>query len=167
MFLFADEIREMKKRYELECEPEKKAAELGQHVVYPADDELFLDVDDGKKGLERVDRSIMILNDAVGRDTIKIVSTSPSKSGIGLHIVLKVDRKIDAWMRVALQAAMGSDPMRELLTSAHLLKGSLEKPTLFFEEEKKMPAVDRNREARYRGYKNYQEMCDALGMSES
>lgn len=57
-----------------------------------------------------------------------------SKSGWpARHITITLPFEVDPWQRIALQAALGSDPIRELLSATRLLKGA-ELPTLFVEK---------------------------------
>ena len=42
----------------------------------------------------------------------------------GVHVVIKLDRDLQSAERIALQAALGSDPKRELLAVVNLVKPS-------------------------------------------
>lgn len=50
------------------------------------------------------------------------------------HITVTLPFNVEPWQRVAFQAAMGSDPFRELLSCVRLLRGD-DKPTLFVEKK--------------------------------
>lgn len=87
----------------------------GFEVLYPADNELQLDID----SQEQLD-NFLHLWECFKRhieQEYKVAlthQTFTSKSG-NWHIHIRLPFKVDNWQRMAWQAALGSDPMRELL----------------------------------------------------
>lgn len=108
----------------------KAAAEKrGCFCVYPADNELQLDLD----GFESIGRWLF-----AGRlmaDLIDSSQDAPSPSGVAgrMHVTVKLKRPVkDKFERIMLQALLGSDPSREALSWKAATEG-VECPTLFFE----------------------------------
>lgn len=104
----------------------------GFRVVVPADYELQIDIDSDAhyetflRSLESVARNLL---DAEAW----MISVHPSKSGLPRrHITIELPFYVGGWERIALQAALGSDPMRELLSAILLIRGD-SFPTLFVE----------------------------------
>jgi len=117
-----------------------KAHELD--VVFPAADELFIDID------MSFERDAFIWAFPMFQQLFPgalIVRNTPSKSSSAFggiwnrHIVVKVPgQKFSAEQRVMLQAILGSDPKRELLTLKNISEGD-KTPTLFFEKPEIVP----------------------------
>jgi hypothetical protein len=102
----------------------------GFKAVYPADNELFVDIDTDAQH-EAFGRSWAILSRDIPEAT---VSEHPSKSGLPCrHITVKLPFTVTPWERIAFQGALGSDPVRELLSAMRLRNGS-EPATLFCEK---------------------------------
>jgi len=100
-------------------------------IVEPATDELFIDID-SEDDFELLDNRLQTLRlNGVGVDTIR---TTPSRRSGHYHVVLRLDRNIDPTMRVALQACLGSDRKREILSALRILFDMDRPPTVFFEE---------------------------------
>lgn len=104
----------------------------GFRVVLPNDNELQIDIDDDAhyatflRNLESVARNV---EDAAEWH----MESHPSKSGLPRqHITIQLPLRIEPWQRIAMQAALGSDPMRELLSAIRLQRGDVH-PTLFVE----------------------------------
>jgi hypothetical protein len=107
------------------------AANSGLKVLYPAADELFIDIDN-EHSFQLFLKQMDILKKYVGvrGDTI-----TPSKSGFPKrHIVVYLEKPITEVERVALQAMMGSDRVRELLGYVQA-KNNDPHPTLFLERK--------------------------------
>lgn len=109
----------------------EKASDEGCVVVTPKNDEIFIDIDSDhqyklfKSRLERFNRNVT--------DPLEIVKDNPSKSGLPRrHVVVKSPFELSHWSRVALQAALGSDGVRELLSCCRIVMGD-KIPTLFIE----------------------------------
>lgn len=104
----------------------------GFRPVYPADDELQIDIDS-----EEDYARFKLAWECVQRNWAAFGEFSffekESKSGLPCrHITVKVPFKLDPWQRIALQAALGSDQIRELLSATRLIKGDIH-PTMFVE----------------------------------
>lgn len=117
--------------------PFEKAAELGRRVVLPADDELFIDIDDAEslawyRKAQRVMFEHGLLEEREFGGPVERVSPSPSGRPDRYHVVLKFKHALTTVARIAFQAAMGSDPMRELLSLIQVHKGEPH-PVVFFE----------------------------------
>lgn len=100
-------------------------------IVYPKDNELQIDIDNDVH-YEAFLRSWAIF----GRDIPEAwLEEHPSKSGLPRrHITVSLPFNIDAWQRIAFQGALGSDPVRELLSAMRLHRGSV--PATLFCERK-------------------------------
>lgn len=114
------------------------AAVLGHIVDFPADNELQIDLD-SEADKERFYRSFEILSREFGVPT---AVWNTSKSGEGHHVRITMPFDLTPWQRIALQAALGSDPVRELLSAVRLHAGDPH-PTLFFELPETMPLIRR------------------------
>lgn len=108
-------------------EAEKEAKLLGVNIVFPSAHELQLDID-SEESLERSKERINWMRSylKLGYDVRK------SKSPGHYHITITLSRAVTDWERVALQAVLGSDPDREMISACSLLAG-LDRPTRFFE----------------------------------
>jgi hypothetical protein len=139
---------------ELNDDPYKTAEALGLDVVLPEPNELFIDLDDPADELQ-LQTMLDVLNgkasfdDAVmhGKsdsdpllETVETKRTT-SKSG-NTHVYLKVSAKtpLSDIERIALQACLGSDRKRELLSALRILL-SLDRPATVFFETKPGPPV--------------------------
>lgn len=112
-------------------DPDEFAAENKLSIVVPADNELQLDIDSPKiENLNRYEQVLEILNQF---NKIKSSKNTKSKSG-NLHVTLTLDHAVSAVERVLLQACLGSDPIREILTYKNILDGS-DRPQFLFEKE--------------------------------
>jgi hypothetical protein len=111
---------------------EIEAQENGWFVVFPAPDELQIDIDSAES-LARFEKLISIAQQYF---VLLEVSRGPSISGLPdhYHITLRTDRDLDNRTRIALQAILGSDPIRELRS---LVRDYVSDPhpTLFFERK--------------------------------
>jgi hypothetical protein len=107
------------------------AAENNLDVVFPEENQLFIDIDD-YRSMEEFSRNRDIIHEVYG-----IVETRVSDSRSGYpkrHLVVVLNKKITSVMeRLALQAILGSDRRREANSlRRYILDGELT-PTLFFE----------------------------------
>jgi hypothetical protein len=105
-----------------------KAAELGLELVVPDDNTLTIDLDskvvptsyfDAERLLEKFYPIVK------RRFTI-------SKSG-NYHVYLTFDKRFTITERIALQAILGSDPARELLSLVRAKEGDQGEPIVMFE----------------------------------
>ena len=105
-----------------------KAARLGMDLILPTDHELFVDID-AKYALDifhqRFDLFKTVCKDATKQYT-------KSKSG-NWHVYVTVPSQVFTMdERIALQAALGSDPLREMIATFHHKEG-YQYPSVFFE----------------------------------
>jgi hypothetical protein len=109
---------------------EERADERGMEIRYPKDDELFVDIDSARD-FTRFKTMVEML----GRiERVKGWTDTPSASGgQHRHVVVTLGRHVGPLERVALQAMLGSDLKREMLSYEQLKTGSNPHPTVFFE----------------------------------
>ena len=111
----------------------------GYEVLLPAEDELFIDIDSAEQR-EIFERNFGILKNNWRKEfngpIPTMESSKPSKSGWPCcHVVVKVPFPlVSDFHRIAWQGALGSDPIRELLSLIRCLNGD-EHPTLFVEKK--------------------------------
>jgi hypothetical protein len=103
----------------------------GLEVVYPQPNELQIDIDN-EHSFILFQNQLQIVQKFVG---FCRVIEKPSKSGImgKCHVTLVFDRTFTDLERIGLQAMLGSDRVRELLSYVQLQNGD-EHPTLFLEK---------------------------------
>jgi|ERR1700722_139612 len=110
----------------------KEAEERGCVVVVPKANELFVDIDT-KEQFDMFTRCLEVL-----RRTEKCTATwteSPSGEPHHFHMIVSLERDVkDPLERITLQACLGSDPMREMLSWQRYKCGD-NVPTLFFEKK--------------------------------
>lgn len=104
----------------------------GFDVVTPKANELFIDIDTEEQ-YDTYQRMLEIMerNGVVPR----VIDERQSRSGWPCkHIRIQLPFDVAPWERIAWQAALGSDPARELLSAIRLKRGDVH-PTLFVEEK--------------------------------
>lgn len=106
----------------------------GYKVIYPEENQLLIDID-SYEGHSIFHRAMAAYKrNMEGFGEIKF-EQRPSSSGYPhMHITVTLPFKVDPWQRIALQAAFGSDPMRELLSITRLMKGDSH-PTILVEKK--------------------------------
>lgn len=117
--------------YDFDQRAEEVAQKRGQVIVYPKPGQIQIDID-SEAQLAEVQRRIKRMYDM---DVIpfKTGVISKSKTPGHYHMTVTIDDDgVSEWQRIALQAVLGSDPLREYLNCMRLLSG-VEKPTRFFE----------------------------------
>lgn len=102
----------------------------GLLIDFPAANELQIDID-SEAHRAAFDRSMGIFSRELVGDFD--VQETPSKSGTGTHVRIRLHFDVDVWQRIAWQAALGSDPVRELLSCLRAMRGDTA-PTLFAEK---------------------------------
>lgn len=108
------------------------AAQLGCDLVVASDRELFIDIDTEHQ-FQVFSHVVRALKTHIA---CKVVRIDPSKQELPhRHIVVELREPLPLVVRVALQAALGSDPMRELLSTIRAMNGE-ENVVLFFEKKK-------------------------------
>lgn len=117
---------------------EDKAAELGLVVVTPGPRQLFVDIDSDADNAYLEKQIARLISNGV---TIVATGDTPSKSGLPKrHVTLEVDHDLTDIERIALQACLGSDRVREILSLCRVYKG-ISPATVFFERPETL-AVD-------------------------
>lgn len=102
----------------------------GLLITFPAANELQIDLDNDTHR-DAFERSFEIFNRELGGNFQ--MQRTRSKSGAGEHIRIKLGFDLDVWQRIAWQAALGSDPVRELLSCLRAWRGDAQ-PTLLAEK---------------------------------
>lgn len=101
-------------------------------VVYPDDNQLFIDVD--SEAQYKVFKNALEVFNKNCPSGVK-VEERPSQSGLPKrHITVTLPFEVDLWQRIAWQGAFGSDPTREML-SAFRIRNEDPFPTLFVERK--------------------------------
>jgi len=109
---------------------EERAEREDLSVVYPKPNELFVDIDN-EHSYQLFIKQMDIMRKYVGATAM---SVSPSKSGLPKrHIIVTLTKNVTEIERVALQAMIGSDRVRELLGYIQA-KNNDPHPTLFLEK---------------------------------
>jgi hypothetical protein len=108
----------------------KKAAEYGCTIEYADDYTLQLDLDSPHHfnhflAMYKLAKELNLFQHEEG------FCVRTSKGGYGKHVTLKLTEPLAIARRIALQALLGSDPRREMLSLARLDEGQ-ERPVLLF-----------------------------------
>lgn len=107
----------------------KTAAARGLEIVLPANNELFIDIDsDADFRVFNEQKKVLAQTETILREEVRYSASGPPHR----HIVLVLKRELSPMMRIALQASLGSDRKRELLSMQRACAGNPH-PTLFFE----------------------------------
>lgn len=108
----------------------EQAEREGKEVVLPKPNQLFIDIDS-----EAGFALFMDQMERLRQFEFAYMTVTPSASGFpNRHIVVDLDRDVSDIERIAFQAAMGSDPIRELLGLIRVSHGDPH-PTLFLERK--------------------------------
>lgn len=109
----------------------------GLCVSLPAENELQIDIDSDAdwsrflRGWEIFSREFPLVGPYL---------VTPSKSGTGKHVRIRTPWPVEPWQRIAWQASLGSDHVRELLSGVRLIAGDPH-PTLLVETPQTMEAI--------------------------
>ena len=104
----------------------------GFAVVLPEGNQLQIDIDSVEHYRNFLHAAEVIMRNWPFAPAIEI-EDHPSSSGFPRrHITLTLPFTVEPWQRIALQAALGSDPIREILSATRLMRGDIH-PTLFVE----------------------------------
>jgi len=115
------------KQYEWEIDAAVERAESdGFNVIRSTATTLLLDLDDGAS----FDRYRRVVRSMGPLYSLKEINKWRSKSLVGYHVVLSC-KEMDFCQRVALQACLGSDPIREALAIAMHRDGKIDPSVLF------------------------------------
>lgn len=110
----------------------QEAKDNNLDVVFPKPNELQVDIDSDAA----YERYCGVLDHMLHHFPFVTESITPSRSGYPKrHIVLTLRKPVTDVQRIALQAILGSDPVRELLSLKRIENGDPH-PTLFLEKKK-------------------------------
>lgn len=122
------------KSYNFNEVAEEAAAKKGLIVVLPEPNQLQIDVDSEEAYLEFCKRYQNMDMQYSNYGTPKIKETFSNSGPPHRHITLTFENHIfTEWERIALQAVLGSDPIREYLNAKRLIFGEFN-PTRLFEK---------------------------------
>lgn len=116
--------------YDRDEKATEQAAKKGCRVVYPKANELFVDLD-SKEAVARFYTNIARILEY--KPLTYEVRPSPSGREGHAHAYVWLEDDVDDFERIALQALLGSDLTREVLSWQRLMRYE-EHPTLFFEK---------------------------------
>lgn len=109
----------------------REAADDGLDVVFPEANQLQIDIDDDR-AFDIYNEMRPVINRYYG---VAFESITPSRSGLPKrHITLTTYRDLNTFERIALQACLGSDRVREILGVVQAMLGDAH-PTLFLEKK--------------------------------
>lgn len=121
---------------DLHPDPSTGAKARGQQVVLPGKYDVFLDLDT-EEAFETMSARIVDLK-RMGF-LLVMVSCAPSRSGLPhRHVILRANQALSETERIALQACLGSDLMRELFSLVRVWRGETA-TTLYEDPEWKDP----------------------------
>jgi len=109
------------------------AKEKGCVIVAPKPNELFIDIDEEEQ-LDVFKGQIKRVIEVFGKRVSWNQRSSPSGLPGRYHIVVTLPVEVTAVERIALQACLGSDLVREILSWARMRLGH-DLPTCFFEKD--------------------------------
>lgn len=104
-------------------------------VRYPDTDELYIDIDDEQQYAAFLKSWAIFERDMAGVQMLgkPTYTETPSRSGLpSRHIIVALPFEVTDEERIMWQAALGSDPVRELLSALRHQRGDVH-PTLFVE----------------------------------
>lgn len=109
----------------------REAADDNLDVVLPEPYDLFIDID-GEEDMKRFDRGMDVM---IQQFNAQVIKSTPSRSGLPKrHLIVRLNRQVTNAERIALQAALGSDPVREILGIVRVQHNDPH-PTLFLENK--------------------------------
>lgn len=112
----------------------------GNTIVYPKENELLIDID-SETHYEQFVESFEIFKREIDAEYCMSVGYTETESRSGFprrHIRIELPFPLDTWQRIAWQGALGSDPVRELLSALRAHRGDVH-PTLLVEKPKNPP----------------------------
>jgi hypothetical protein len=116
----------------LERDPAEVAAELGLKIINSTDTLLQIDLDTDADILRH---AVLFAKFYTEFDYFESSITTRSKSGEGVHVYIKLRAPMSAERRIAFQAALGSDPMRELLSLSRIFNSKRDVASVLFETD--------------------------------
>jgi hypothetical protein len=127
-----EEIRKFEKvAYDFDVDADKVAKEKGLKVVLPEDNQLQIDLDT-EEAFDEFNRRLDWFEFEKGAYTAESHFSNSGKPHRHITLTFK-NVKFEEYQRIALQAALGSDIIREYLNCKRLWKGC-KNPTRLFEK---------------------------------
>lgn len=119
---------------ELRAQYLERIKDEGLVPSFPADNELQIDIDTQAQYVKFRAQLEILQRSIGGQHDIELEPVvTPSKSGLPRrHVRIRLPFKLDVWQRIAWQAALGSDPVRELLSCVRAHRGD-DHPTMLVE----------------------------------
>lgn len=109
----------------------ERMKKAGFIVVEPKSNELFIDIDSDEQ-YQSFEKNFQVLQREY--KSVHVSYDKPSKSGLPRrHIIVQMPWRLRDIERIAWQGALGSDPMRELISCIRL-KRDCPKPIIFIEK---------------------------------
>lgn len=99
---------------------EQVAASMGQVCFFPQTDEIFLDLDTNKTGREY---SLEVESTLCNNDILILGSLDTKSKNGNRHRYLKINRPLTSVERITVQACLGSDPVKEILSLLRCITG--------------------------------------------
>lgn len=116
----------------LNLDPQEGADRRGQVVILPGPRDVFLDIDSDEAFRYMTDRLADMHRMGGAPGQLVLVSVEPSKSGLPKrHVILRAPHDLSDEERIALQAVLGSDLIREFLSLMRKWSGGVS--TTFYE----------------------------------
>lgn len=115
---------------DLSEDPYRVAEELGFVVRLPQANELFIDID-STDGMKQFHATLRVLEK---NGFICQWQSEPSFTPNHYHIVVTLPFEVSPTERILLQAVLGSDPKREVLSWMRIHYNLERPPTVFFEQ---------------------------------
>ena len=125
--------------------PQEIADEEGLRMVVPSQHDLFIDIDEHEPESQRARMLKGIETLTKNGAKVEIVCETESKGG-NRHVYITA--QVPGWdghdpiVRCALQACLGSDPTKELLSMFRVWRHADRPPTTFFERRDDRPGID-------------------------
>lgn len=88
----------------------RTAEEKGLTCIFPRNNELTLDIDEG------MDVRLNIIGVLAQNRILVLADLTTTSAGGNAHVYFRLDREFTPLQRIALQACLGSDPTREVLS---------------------------------------------------
>jgi hypothetical protein len=121
-----DELENLSSYRESRIDYVNRKKEEGFSIFYPEENELLLDID-SKKDLKHCKLFLSRIKDELQDDISHIITKSTTPGHF--HVSIKFPKNITPIERIALQAILGSDRVREMLSLFRLWNGETH-PTL-------------------------------------
>ncbi len=126
-------IKTAQRAYEVGSEGAFTQAALNNEVVVlPLSNQLFIDIDD-EASMARYDLNLTKVEEYVGVRGFPVITPSRSGDVERKHIIVTLARDVTPMERILLQALLGSDLRRELLSYCRITIDD-PNPTLFLEK---------------------------------